>query len=138
MRRQCDATDRYVGKRIRLFRLVKDWSQTQLAAGLDLSFQQIQKYENGSNRVSIGSLVLIAKALGRPLAGFLPAENPTETDALLDLVDTSESLRLLQAFNRVHDVTTRAAVLDLVERMTVKAAMPRPSEVSLGRGEPTG
>jgi transcriptional regulator with XRE-family HTH domain len=130
MRRKSDATDRYVGKRVRLFRLAKSWSQTQLAAELDLTFQQVQKYEKGSNRVSVGSLVIIAKALGQPLTAFLPPEAPTKTDEIIVLIDTIQSLRLVQAFNRVASVTARAAMLDLVEQMADKAAMPKPRQVA--------
>jgi transcriptional regulator with XRE-family HTH domain len=55
--------DSHVGKRLRDLRRLKGISQTELAEGVDLTFQQIQKYENGSNRVSLSMLVAIAKVL---------------------------------------------------------------------------
>jgi transcriptional regulator with XRE-family HTH domain len=129
-KRRSNATDRFVGRRVRFFRLAKGWSQTRLAAELDLSFQQIQKYENAIDRVSCSNLVVIAKALCQPLTAFFPPENQTETGALFELVDTSQSLRLLRAFNRVASVSTRAAMLDLVEQMADKTAMSRQREVA--------
>jgi transcriptional regulator with XRE-family HTH domain len=65
--------DRHVGAMIRLYRAEAGLTQTKLADSLGISFQQVQKYERGTNRVSAGSLYVIAGVLGRVLDDFFPA-----------------------------------------------------------------
>jgi transcriptional regulator with XRE-family HTH domain len=62
-RRKCDAFDRVIGHNIRKYRLDRRWSQATLAENLGITFQQIQKYEAGINRVPACTLFLIARAL---------------------------------------------------------------------------
>ena len=62
--------DVHVGKRIKTRRLVRGWTQDELAKAVDLSFQQVQKYERGSNRVSAGRLYELSKALNVPIQYF--------------------------------------------------------------------
>ena len=70
-KRAPNAVDRHVGQRIRIRRIQVGISQTELANALGLSFQQIQKYERGSNRISIGTLSQIATALRTTIPFFL-------------------------------------------------------------------
>ena len=65
-----DPTDVYVGARVREARLAAGLSQTTLAGMLGVAYQQIQKYENASNRISCSRIVRIAAALGRPVEWF--------------------------------------------------------------------
>jgi transcriptional regulator with XRE-family HTH domain len=65
-----DATDIYVGKRVRMRRLALDMSQTNLADAVGLTFQQIQKYEQGTNRVSASRMQQFAKILEVPISFF--------------------------------------------------------------------
>lgn len=62
--------DVHIGHHIRLVRQMRRMTQSQLAAHIDLTFQQVQKYERGSNRVSASTLVLIAEALAVPVSDF--------------------------------------------------------------------
>ena len=68
--RRPDQTDVAVGERIRTFRKNADLSQTELAEQIGVTFQQVQKYENGKNRVGAGRLMHIARALDVPITAF--------------------------------------------------------------------
>ncbi|HYC99268.1 helix-turn-helix transcriptional regulator [Brevundimonas sp.] len=70
-----DPVDRFVGERLRTARLQRGMSQTELGQAMNLSFQQIQKYERGANRISASMLVRAARALGWPVADFFPPED---------------------------------------------------------------
>src|SRR5690348_14181537 len=87
-------TDRAIGRRIRLRRLACRMSQEQFAAALGVTFQQVQKYERGANRISAGRLQAVARVLRVPVAAFYEA--PPEAEAAL-WVDP-EALRLAEAF----------------------------------------
>lgn len=67
-----DPTDLFVGERLRAARLTSGLSQTELGKAMKVSFQQIQKYESGTNRVSASMLMRAGKALGVPPASFFP------------------------------------------------------------------
>lgn len=69
--RQITAIDRHVGKRIKAARLAANLSQTELGKKLGITFQQVQKYENGKNRISIGKLAVIADLLHLTVPWFL-------------------------------------------------------------------
>ncbi len=68
--KRADAFDRQVGVRVRMCRLMIKMSQQQLAAGLGVSFQQVQKYENGSNRIGASRLRRLAEILRVPVSFF--------------------------------------------------------------------
>ena len=68
--REVTPIDAEVGRRIRLERQKAEWSQSALAERLGISFQQVQKYELGKNRITIGRLIQIAMAFGTPLSTF--------------------------------------------------------------------
>lgn len=70
VKEQAQQIDIYVGKRLRAARLLAGLSQEKVAEILDLTFQQIQKYENGKNRISAGKALILCRALGVPV-GFL-------------------------------------------------------------------
>lgn len=69
-----DPIDVYIGQRLRALRIERRVSQSDLGAALNVTFQQIQKYERGDNRVSASMLMKAAEALGSPIAEFFPAE----------------------------------------------------------------
>ncbi len=106
-----------VGQRIRARRMAKGMSQTELGNLLGVTFQQVQKYEKGVNRVGAGRLVRVGEALDVPVSFFFGAtDNGTEdTKAILGFLDTSYSLRLLRAFSRITETGVQRAVVDLVE-----------------------
>lgn len=111
--------DRVVGHNIRIRRLQRRISQTELGRRIGVTFQQVQKYENGGNRVSASRMAQIAEALGLPVialfdgSGSLKQRDPL--DSALSLLAQRHSLRLVQAFEKVAEGRTRAAVLQLVE-----------------------
>ncbi|GIX16885.1 MAG: transcriptional regulator [Rhodothalassiaceae bacterium] len=73
-RRLAKEIDAFVGRRIRERRLAAGITQQELAAALGLSYQQVQKYENGSNRISAGRLYVLARLLGADVTDFFPRD----------------------------------------------------------------
>ena len=115
--RSPDACDRLVGRNIRIQRMAKRLSQTELAEKLGVTFQQVQKYERGRNRIGAGRLVRIAATLDVPLlALFEGIDGANEPDGASPqaLLAHPQHLSLVQAFSRVEDKGTRRALLGLV------------------------
>ncbi|HEX4409326.1 MAG TPA: helix-turn-helix transcriptional regulator [Xanthobacteraceae bacterium] len=118
--------DKLVGRNIRVHRLVGGLTQEGLGEKLGVTFQQIQKYEKGTNRVGSGRLYQIAALLEVPVTAFFEGgETQTGTRASAaaspyDLLADPVSLRMVQAFSEIADQKTRRAVLALVESMTAK------------------
>src|ERR1700738_5122834 len=105
-----DPVDVEVGHRIRIERLARGLSQTALANQLGVTFQQVQKYEKGVNRVGAGRLARIAEVLGVPISFFFegpkgpmgPASNVSEA---LGFINTAGALRLVRAFDKMSPAT---------------------------------
>jgi transcriptional regulator with XRE-family HTH domain len=126
-KRSARPVDVLVGQNIRLCRLQQGLSQTELGQRIGLTFQQIQKYEKGANRVGASRLTQIADALRIPL-GTLFDGRPTDARADHDLLPGAlladpHSLRLLQAFDTIGDKKRQTAILQLVD--AVGGAVPR-------------
>ncbi|APG87394.1 Xre family transcriptional regulator (plasmid) [Sinorhizobium americanum CCGM7] len=107
-------------------RVLLHMSQTDLAQALGVTYQQVQKYENGRTRVSASRLQAIASALEVPLASFF--ENPPATDdhgdsgpgagpSMKDFVSSPMGIALNRAFARITDAEVRRAYLGLVTRV---------------------
>lgn len=114
--READAIDRIVGRRIAGRRAAMGRSQTALAAEIGISFQQLQKYEAGQNRVSASRLHKIALALGAPVADFFPEtgdDAATPPPAIL----TPEARSILAAFARIRAAPVRRAVARIVTEL---------------------
>lgn len=115
--------DRHVGLRIRMRRKERGLSQERLAESVDLTFQQIQKYERAANRVSASKLWEIARALKTPLGYFfegLPETGAPHADAGVSMQDfllSAEGLEMMASFPRIRDPRVRRKVLDLVRAM---------------------
>lgn len=112
--------DKLVGRNIRVHRLVRGLTQESLGEKLGVTFQQIQKYEKGTNRVGSGRLYQIAALLEVPVTAFFDGgDSPTAVRSAspFDLLADPVSLRLVQAFSEIPDQKTRRAVLALVESM---------------------
>jgi transcriptional regulator with XRE-family HTH domain len=117
--------DKHVGSRIRLRRLMLGMSQGTLGAALGLTFQQVQKYEKGANRVGASRLQQLSQTLQVPVAFFfegapLTANRPEPGDApssadVSDFLATAEGLALSQAFMRIRDPSLRRRIVDLVQ-----------------------
>jgi len=122
--------DRHVGARVRMRRMLVGMSQEKLGEALGLTFQQIQKYEKGANRISASRLQQISEALNIPLAYFFKgapvsdalaqgglSESGAEDDYFTDFVMTSEGLSLNRAFARISDPKVRKRIVDLVSAL---------------------
>jgi transcriptional regulator with XRE-family HTH domain len=105
-----------MGRKIRLRRVEQRLSQSVLGAKLGISFQQIQKYEKGANRVGASRLQQIATALDVPVAFFYDdSEGKTgEVESLLFL-DSAFSLRLLRAYSNIKNQAVRRQLVSLME-----------------------
>jgi transcriptional regulator with XRE-family HTH domain len=121
--------DLHVGSRIRLRRKVLGVSQESLASDLGLTFQQIQKYERGSNRVSASKLYEIARSLqtttsyffdgfADPMAGAPQSSEFAEEKAAVDFLMTPEGLEMAALFPKIPKGKMRRRVLDLVRAMS--------------------
>jgi transcriptional regulator with XRE-family HTH domain len=117
------AIDRQVGIRVRMRRLMLDMSQEQLAAALGLAFQQVQKYEKGSNRIGASRLHQLAEILQVPVGFFfedfaVPRETqaPSPSD-LSDFLATADGQALTRAFMNIRDAWQRRCIVILLEAM---------------------
>lgn len=125
--------DVHVGSRIRLRRNILGMSQEKLGENLGITFQQVQKYEKGTNRVGASRLQAIASILNAPVSFFFegaPGENGMEAPGVAedganyvsDFLSSSEGIQLNRAFVRIHDAKVRRKVLDLVKVLASEAA----------------
>ena len=111
------ALDVEIGKKIRLRRLEQNMSQTALAEKLNVTFQQVQKYEKGTNRVGAGRLHLIASELKVPVTYFFQAEQQhSEVDSLLYL-NSPSSIRMVKAFAKIKSQKVKKGLLELAEAL---------------------
>jgi transcriptional regulator with XRE-family HTH domain len=125
-RKKPNPTDCYVGARVRMRRLMLGMSQTSLGEALGLTFQQVQKYEKGTNRIGASRLQQISQALQVPISFFfeelpIPAKSaagsgPTPSQ-LTGFLATSEGLALVDGFVRIKSPKVRRRIVDLVERI---------------------
>lgn len=123
--------DRHVGSRVRMRRMMLGMSQEKLGGALGLTFQQVQKYEKGTNRISASRLQHIASILGvsidflyegsatadGPSTGFAEGSSPGFQADLM----TADGLKLLRAFNDVKDAKVRRRLVDLVSALASDA-----------------
>lgn len=118
------AVDVHVGRRVKMARLASGLSQEKLAHALGVSFQQLQKYENGTNRIGPGRLHAIAKMLNLAVSFFfegLEKPRPGDRNALSvaeSALTTKEGVRIAVALSRIHSPELRRRVANLLEQMT--------------------
>jgi transcriptional regulator with XRE-family HTH domain len=120
--------DKHVGSRVRMRRIMLNMSQIEMGDALGVTFQQCQKYEKGTNRISASRLQLLCRILRVPVAFFfegvphaigLPdpvgtgAETPTYVS---DFAATSDGVALAKAFTHIRDVKLRRAIVALVRQ----------------------
>lgn len=118
MSRTSEAIDAEVGARIRLRRRLLGLTQGQLAEALGITFQQVQKYERGTNRVSASMLVRIGRRLDTTVAALVGEESVTTAPPrLLEQLATPDAMALLQAYSRVSRSRAREAIVGLVTEM---------------------
>jgi transcriptional regulator with XRE-family HTH domain len=115
-----------IGDRIRARRMTLGMSQTDLGAAVDVTFQQIQKYERGINRVSASTMERLAGALGVPITYFFeghPLDNGQGHGSEVDLIaflGTAEGFALCKAFQHIESQAMRSAVINLLQGMGTK------------------
>jgi transcriptional regulator with XRE-family HTH domain len=116
-----DAVDAHVGARVRMVRVNRGLSQRDLAKPLGLTFQQVQKYEKGANRIGSGRLSRIAGLLGVEVSFFFegaPGARPNGDAALspdvIEMMGGQQFARMARAFGKIEDARTRTLIADLV------------------------
>ena len=110
-----------VGRRIRLQRMSAGMSQTELGEKVGVTFQQIQKYEKGKNRVGAGRLTQIAAVLHVPIGVFFDGAteaSQSATESPAELLTRPHALRLLQAYSTIESDKVRLSILNLVEALS--------------------
>ncbi len=121
--RSPDPRDREVGQRIRAQRLICKMSQEELGDRVGITFQQIQKYEKGTNRVAAGRLIRIAEILAVPVSFFLEgpdhnaARSNDQINSALSFLKTAGAVRLLRAYNQIGASEIRQALVELAEQV---------------------
>ena len=113
--RSAGKPDVELGKRIRLRRVEQKISQAELGDKLGVSFQQVQKYENGMNRVSASRLFQLARVLQVPVSYFFESDGAAERFDSLLFLDSAFSLRLLRAYSKIKDQTVQRQLVSLME-----------------------
>jgi transcriptional regulator with XRE-family HTH domain len=123
-----DPTDKHVGARVRMRRMMMSMSQEKLGDALGLTFQQVQKYEKGTNRIGASRLQHIASILQVPVSFFFEgapraahngsgmSEAPSPA-YVSDFLATSDGLSLTKAFMRIRNSKLRRRIVDLVENI---------------------
>ena len=120
------AVDAFVGARVRMHRLLVGMSQEKLGEAIGITFQQIQKYEKGTNRISVSRLHQIAGVLGVPVSAFYEGAPSHEAggpglreapapDYQTDFLSTPDGLKLMRAFVQIQDARVRRRLIDLAE-----------------------
>jgi transcriptional regulator with XRE-family HTH domain len=129
--KRANAVDAQIGNRVRLRRMLVGMSQERLGELLKVTFQQIQKYERGTNRISASRLFQVSKVLGVTIDYFYDAlqvadgivetpgfaEHTSEEGEMLTFLSTREGIELNRAFQRITDPAKRRAVVELVRTM---------------------
>ncbi len=126
-KKQANPIDAQVGNRVRIRRMLIGMSQERLGDLLGLTFQQVQKYEKGVNRIGAGRLFEVSRILGVPIdffyegvgaqiagGGFAEAEG---APPVMEFVSSGEGLQLSLAFMKIKDPKVRKRVLDLVKSL---------------------
>lgn len=120
-KRRAGPEDIELGRRLRGLRLQRGMSQSELADGIGLTFQQVQKYEKGVNRVSAGRLERICNVFGVPITYFIggtAAKGATAKAVTESVMPTSRgAARLLAAYEKIEDRSAKYAAVVLLEKL---------------------
>lgn len=126
-KKQANPIDGQVGNRVRLRRMLVGMSQERLGELLGLTFQQVQKYEKGVNRIGAGRLYQVAQILGVPINYFYEGvinqsaesirNGDSSTPPVMEFLSSGEGLQLTLAFMRIKDSKVRKRVIDLVKSL---------------------
>jgi len=132
MSRNPNAIDAHVGKRLRMRRLMLRVSQEILADKLGITFQQVQKYENGTNRISAGRLHAVAHILQVPVQFFfdgLPeikasgkGHPQTSYSFTSDFLTSSDGIAIAKAFSQIKNRTLRRQIAQTIKEIAATSA----------------
>ncbi|MCP4385501.1 MAG: helix-turn-helix transcriptional regulator [Hyphomicrobiales bacterium] len=128
-KKQPNPIDIHVGSRVRLRRMMLSMSQEKLGDSLGITFQQIQKYEKGTNRIGASRLQNIARVLNVPISFFFEdapggeqaasgMAEPQSASYVVDFLSSAEGIQLNKAFVRIKDAKVRRKVIDLVRSIS--------------------
>jgi transcriptional regulator with XRE-family HTH domain len=126
-KRKPNPIDVHVGSRVRLRRTMIGMSQEKLGDALGITFQQIQKYEKGANRIGASRLQQISKVLGTPISFFFEdapggpesggMAEASSTNYVVDFLSSSEGLQLNRAFVKISDPKVRRKLIELAKAL---------------------
>ncbi|MBF9233136.1 helix-turn-helix domain-containing protein [Microvirga alba] len=127
MKKSTGSIDKEIGSRVRMRRISVGMSQEKLGDMLGLTFQQVQKYEKGTNRISVGRLVDIAKILGVDIPFFFNGIKSIKADAgfaeeeappyISEVMSTPEGLQLIRTFTNIKNPKVRKSIVQLVSAL---------------------
>jgi transcriptional regulator with XRE-family HTH domain len=130
--------DVHVGSRVRLRRNMLGFSQEKLGEAIGLTFQQVQKYERGANRIGASRLLELSRVLDVPVSFFYDETDPVRAPAIpsgfeespqegfeSDPLRRRETLELVDAYYAIDDAATRRRLFDLAKALAAAAAEPR-------------
>ena len=120
--RRADSRDAEVGRRVRSRRLECRLSQTELADRIGVTFQQVQKYEKGVNRIGAGRLQRISEALEVPISFFFNTSTSTReqggaSESVFGFMQTSGSVRIVKAFHKIKSRKARQLLVEMAEEL---------------------
>ncbi len=123
--RRADSRDAEVGRRVRSRRLECRLSQTELADRIGVTFQQVQKYEKGVNRIGAGRLQRISEALEVPISFFFGSsatggaarETNSGAESIFGFMQTSGSVRIVKAFHKIKSRKARQLLVEMAEEL---------------------
>jgi len=120
MSKRIEPVDKLVGQNIRIFRMAKGISQTELGNSVGVTFQQIQKYEKGANRVGSSRLAKIAAILKVPISNFFDnsasgSDGPVAGAVVTDLLISPYAVQMLKAFAKLPRDKLRRSLVVLAE-----------------------
>jgi transcriptional regulator with XRE-family HTH domain len=130
MKKSTSSIDKEIGSRVRMRRISIGMSQEKLGEMLGLTFQQVQKYEKGTNRISVGRLVDIAKILGVGIDFFFNGIKSIKVDQgfaeegtppyVADMMSTPEGLQLVRTFASIKSPKVRKSIVQLVSALATQ------------------
>lgn len=111
---------RELGRNLRLARSASGKSQSDIAEHIEVTFQQVQKYENGTNRIPVDRLLRLADYLDVPVSQFIaPSDDDSEFRSLASQFKAREFHALMEAWGAIKDRAARAALLNLAKRLAI-------------------
>ncbi|WP_201829130.1 helix-turn-helix domain-containing protein [Microvirga zambiensis] len=137
MKKSTGSIDKEIGSRVRMRRVSIGMSQEKLGDMLGLTFQQVQKYEKGMNRISVARLVEIARILGVDIDFFFDGIKPTKGESgfadggapayVADMMSTPEGLQLVRHFTGIKNSKVRKSIVQLVASLAAQDEVERSS-----------